>query len=603
MSAKTAGYSVTHSPLGDPSGPGLWKHKGWQLPAYIQNVAKGIMKSGKDRSEAIEIAIGRIRGWATGAGNVTPEVRAASAKAIAEWEAEKSAAGGGKGKSMSVITRRRVINLAGTWDEAAHPRVAAGQTGGGEFASGSGSSSSSGSSTKTAGGKAGSKGAGAKGSKVDPAAQALWDKMSTMTPAQQAAYLASLSPAQLMSLQSAAFAPGQSIAPGMPAAQALVATEMSKRGLVAPAKAKAGAKKASTGSKKSSSGSKKSSSSGSSSGGSSGSSGSSKSSGSSGSSSKASSSKSSSAAAKAAAEKKAAAAKTAAQKKAAAAVAKAAAAQAAAAKKAAAAKTAADKKAATAAAKAAAAQAKQAAADKKAADAAAAAAAKAAAPKFASPRSAGSTSSKVGVKKVHMSSGHRRTIELVGPKGYTHGWVKADGSTDPGKLADHLSASTPGQAKKVISGLKAHELAGVDHEMSKRASALGRTGAVSKTHALVKAARKSAGKKKVDMSSAPPAIQLSYAPPAFSKGNQAPAKPAAKPADNPDPAKAPAHIPNIAALRGAMGSFGRVPPPQRAARLADIRAAAEALGASSLEWVRSFLAANGTPPRQTASTN
>lgn len=83
LSDKTAGYSAEHHPLGQG---GLWKHKGWQLPAYIQNVAKGLMESGKDRSTAIQMAIGAVKRWASGGGGVTPEVRAASAAAVAEWE-------------------------------------------------------------------------------------------------------------------------------------------------------------------------------------------------------------------------------------------------------------------------------------------------------------------------------------------------------------------------------------------------------------------------------------------------------------------------------------------------------------------------------------
>lgn len=50
------------------------------------------MKDGKDRSEAIQIAIGVVKNWASGGGKVTPEVRAASAKAVAEWEALKARA-------------------------------------------------------------------------------------------------------------------------------------------------------------------------------------------------------------------------------------------------------------------------------------------------------------------------------------------------------------------------------------------------------------------------------------------------------------------------------------------------------------------------------
>jgi hypothetical protein len=89
-SEKTAGYSVTHAPLGKPGGPGLWKHKGLQLPAYIQNVAHGIMKSVKDKSRAIATAIATVKRWAAGGGHVSAEVKAAAAKAVAEWEKLKA---------------------------------------------------------------------------------------------------------------------------------------------------------------------------------------------------------------------------------------------------------------------------------------------------------------------------------------------------------------------------------------------------------------------------------------------------------------------------------------------------------------------------------
>lgn len=109
FSAKTAGYSSTHTPLGVG---GLWKHQGWQLPAYIQNVAVGLMKDGKDRSTAIQMAIGAVKRWAHGGGNVTDEVRAASAKAIAEWEALKARADSSKSEharqlaAVELVTKR-----------------------------------------------------------------------------------------------------------------------------------------------------------------------------------------------------------------------------------------------------------------------------------------------------------------------------------------------------------------------------------------------------------------------------------------------------------------------------------------------------------------
>jgi hypothetical protein len=127
MSAKTPYYSSHHSPTGTH---GLWNKPGLQLPAYIQNVVKGIMKSGKSRGEAIPIAIGRIKSWASGGGNVSPEVRAASAKAIAEWEADKAKAKGAK--SMSSESPEGRIEL-GVFDSLLHPRLLAGIFGGGQF--------------------------------------------------------------------------------------------------------------------------------------------------------------------------------------------------------------------------------------------------------------------------------------------------------------------------------------------------------------------------------------------------------------------------------------------------------------------------------------
>jgi len=92
VSADTARLASQHHKLGKPGGPGLFHDKSLQLPAYIQNVAKALMRNGKTKSQAIQIAIGTVKNWAEGKGNVSPEVRAAAAKAVAEWEAAKAKA-------------------------------------------------------------------------------------------------------------------------------------------------------------------------------------------------------------------------------------------------------------------------------------------------------------------------------------------------------------------------------------------------------------------------------------------------------------------------------------------------------------------------------
>jgi hypothetical protein len=100
-SEKTAALAVTPHPLGKPGGPGLWHHKGLMLPPYVQNVARGIMKSGRPKSMAIAAAIGTVKRWARGGGDVSPEVRAAAAKAVAEWTALKASHGGGAVKAAA----------------------------------------------------------------------------------------------------------------------------------------------------------------------------------------------------------------------------------------------------------------------------------------------------------------------------------------------------------------------------------------------------------------------------------------------------------------------------------------------------------------------
>jgi hypothetical protein len=89
-SVQTAALSSTPSPF-STSTTSNWIARVGGLPAYIQNVAKGIIKSGKTESQAIQMAIGVMKNWASGRGKVSPEVRAAAAKALAQWEAKKAA--------------------------------------------------------------------------------------------------------------------------------------------------------------------------------------------------------------------------------------------------------------------------------------------------------------------------------------------------------------------------------------------------------------------------------------------------------------------------------------------------------------------------------
>jgi len=67
-----------------------WVEDAGGLPPYVRELARGIMKSGKSKSQAIAIAISRIKKWASGGDGVDPDTRAKAAKALAQWEALKA---------------------------------------------------------------------------------------------------------------------------------------------------------------------------------------------------------------------------------------------------------------------------------------------------------------------------------------------------------------------------------------------------------------------------------------------------------------------------------------------------------------------------------
>lgn len=94
LSAQTGRLATQPHPFGKPGGPGLWNVKGMELPPYIQNIARALLRTGraKDLSQAIAIAKGATSRWAHGGGHVSPEVRAASTATNASWNAKRATA-------------------------------------------------------------------------------------------------------------------------------------------------------------------------------------------------------------------------------------------------------------------------------------------------------------------------------------------------------------------------------------------------------------------------------------------------------------------------------------------------------------------------------
>ncbi len=73
-----------------------WVQEGGGLPEYICRIARAIKRSGKTTSQAIAIAVSRVKKWAAGGDDVDADTRAKAAKALAQWEALKVKAKGKK---------------------------------------------------------------------------------------------------------------------------------------------------------------------------------------------------------------------------------------------------------------------------------------------------------------------------------------------------------------------------------------------------------------------------------------------------------------------------------------------------------------------------
>lgn len=93
-SLQTPEVSAVHHRLGTH---GLWDTPSkkvpelQQLPAYVQNTARALMRTqGMSESQAIATAVNAIKEWAAGTSfggkaTVTPEVQQAAQAALAEW--------------------------------------------------------------------------------------------------------------------------------------------------------------------------------------------------------------------------------------------------------------------------------------------------------------------------------------------------------------------------------------------------------------------------------------------------------------------------------------------------------------------------------------
>lgn len=79
-----------------------WVENSGSLPPYIRKLARAIEKDGHSLSEAIAIAIGRVKDWAKGGGDVDADTQAKAGKALAQWEKLKA-----KNKAKQIVKMSR----------------------------------------------------------------------------------------------------------------------------------------------------------------------------------------------------------------------------------------------------------------------------------------------------------------------------------------------------------------------------------------------------------------------------------------------------------------------------------------------------------------
>lgn len=89
LTPQTPEASTVPKPI-HPGGPGLWHHKKWMAPPYVEHVAQALMRRGKSESEAYHLAVGLMHSWSAGhdghGHHVHADVKAAAAANLAKWE-------------------------------------------------------------------------------------------------------------------------------------------------------------------------------------------------------------------------------------------------------------------------------------------------------------------------------------------------------------------------------------------------------------------------------------------------------------------------------------------------------------------------------------
>lgn len=90
-----------------------WVARAGGLPTYIQHVAHAFTEKGTPESEAIKKAVGIVRNWSEGKQGVGDAVKAAAAKAMAEWDAKRAKSKASPLKESLDLLREHAIIFGG----------------------------------------------------------------------------------------------------------------------------------------------------------------------------------------------------------------------------------------------------------------------------------------------------------------------------------------------------------------------------------------------------------------------------------------------------------------------------------------------------------
>src|ERR1700761_689793 len=122
MAVSPGGRPMDTSPF-SASTTDNWVARTGGLNSYIRGVAHAVLRTGraKDEATAISLAVAAIKRWAAGGDHVHPQVQAAAAAALPDWN-PKPAKSHSHANDGDAVTD--TVDLS--WNAALHPRGAAG---------------------------------------------------------------------------------------------------------------------------------------------------------------------------------------------------------------------------------------------------------------------------------------------------------------------------------------------------------------------------------------------------------------------------------------------------------------------------------------------